>query len=209
MKLVFLGPPGAGKGTAAQVLSKALDVKHISTGDMFRAAITNETPTGLKAKAFMDQGALVPDFIVIEMVEERLQADDCRNGYLLDGFPRTVDQAVALEKIAPPDFVVNLHVDDHFLIKRLTGRRVCPKCKGTFHITRLADEKTCPDCRGELIHREDDREETIAKRLAVYHNETSPLIDYYRQEGKLRTVDGEGTPDQVLELIDQALGLNA
>lgn len=201
MKLIFLGPPGAGKGTQALGVSTNLKVPHISTGDMFRAAIKNETPTGLRAKHYMDQGQLVPDSVVIDMVRERLMMDDCRNGYLLDGFPRTVEQAAALEEIAAPDAVVNIEVPDEKLLSRLTGRRVCGKCQGTFHVSKLADETSCPVCQGALIHRDDDKPETINRRLQVYHDQTAPLIGYYREKGKLRTVDGDSRPEDVLKNI--------
>ncbi len=205
MKLVFLGPPGAGKGTQAGDVARHFDVPHISTGDMFRAAISGRTPTGLRAKAFIDAGELVPDAVVIDMVRERLAQDDCKNGYLLDGFPRTVEQADALADIAGPDKVVYIAVADQPLIQRLTGRRVCPDCKGTFHISRLADEKVCPSCGGQLIHRSDDQEETIKARLEAYHSQTSPLIDYYRDKGVLCTVDGAMAQDQVRAQIVSAL----
>jgi adenylate kinase len=201
MKLIFLGPPGAGKGTQATGVSTKLNVPHISTGDMFRSAIKNETKTGLEAKSYMDKGQLVPDSVVIDMVRERMAMDDCKNGYLLDGFPRTVEQAEALETICSPDAVVNIAVEDEKLLDRLTGRRVCGKCQGTFHISKLADEKVCPVCGGELIHRDDDKPETIKKRLQVYHDQTAPLIGYYSGNGKLKTVDGDNRPEEVLKAI--------
>ena len=201
MKLIFLGPPGAGKGTQATGVSTKLNVPHISTGDMFRSAIKNETKTGLEAKSYMDKGQLVPDSVVIDMVRERLAMGDCENGYLLDGFPRTVEQAEALENISSPDAVVNIAVEDEKLLDRLTGRRVCGKCQGTFHISKLADEKVCPVCGGELIHRDDDKPETIKKRLQVYHDQTAPLIGYYSGNGKLKTVDGDNRPEEVLKAI--------
>jgi len=201
MKLIFLGPPGAGKGTQATGVSTKLNVPHISTGDMFRSAIKNETKTGLEAKSYMDKGQLVPDSVVIDMVRERLAMGDCENGYLLDGFPRTVEQAEALETISSPDAVVNIAVADEKLLDRLTGRRVCGKCQGTFHISKLADEKVCPVCGGELIHRDDDKPETIKKRLQVYHDQTAPLIGYYTGNGKLKTVDGDNRPEEVLKAI--------
>ncbi|MBR6220039.1 MAG: nucleoside monophosphate kinase, partial [Clostridia bacterium] len=165
MKLIFLGPPGAGKGTQAAGVSAHLGVPHISTGDMFRSAIKNQTPTGLEAKRYMDAGELVPDSVTIAMVRERLSMDDCANGYLLDGFPRTVDQAIALDSISVPDAVVDIDVPDERLLSRLTGRRICGKCQGTFHISKLTDDKTCPVCGGELYQRNDDKPETISTRL--------------------------------------------
>ena len=209
MKLIFLGPPGAGKGTQAAGVSAHLRVPHISTGDMFRSAISNGTPTGLEAKRYMDAGQLVPDSVVIDMVRERLAMDDCENGYLLDGFPRTVEQAEALDAISAPDAVVEINVPDERLLARLTGRRVCQKCSGTYHISKLTDEKVCPVCGGALIHRDDDKPETIAKRLQVYHDQTSPLIGYYQAQDKLRvidvaslaTVDGDSRPEDVFKAI--------
>ena len=201
MKLIFLGPPGAGKGTQATGVSTKLNVPHISTGDMFRSAIKNRTRTGLEAQRYMDNGQLVPDSVVIDMVRERLAMDDCKNGYLLDGFPRTVEQAEALESIASPDAVINIAVPDERLLSRLTGRRVFGKCQGTFHVSKLADEKVCPVCGGELIHRDDDKPETIKKRLSVYHEQTAPLIGYYTGNGKLKTVDGDNRPEDVLKAI--------
>lgn len=201
MKLIFLGPPGAGKGTQATGVSTKLNVPHISSGDMFRSAIKNRTRTGLEAQRYMDNGQLVPDSVVIDMVRERLAMDDCKNGYLLDGFPRTVEQAEALESIASPDAVINIAVPDERLLSRLTGRRVCGKCQGTFHVSKLADEKVCPVCGGELIHRDDDKPETIKKRLSVYHEQTAPLIGYYTGNGKLKTVDGDNRPEDVLKAI--------
>jgi len=194
MKLIFLGPPGAGKGTQAAGVSAHLKVPHISTGDMFRAAIKNETPTGLEAKRYMDAGQLVPDSVVIDMVRERLAMDDCANGYLLDGFPRTVEQAEALEKICAPDAVVEIDVPDERLMVRLTGRRVCTKCNGTFHISKVADENICPVCGGQMIQRDDDKPATIANRLEVYRKQTAPLIGYYKQLGKLRRPDTDSLP---------------
>ncbi len=191
MKLIFLGPPGAGKGTQATGVSTKLNVPHISTGDMFRSAIKNETKTGLEAKSYMDKGQLVPDSVVIDMVRERLAMGDCENGFLLDGFPRTVEQAEALDTISTPDAVVNIAVDDEKLLDRLTGRRVCGKCQGTFHISKLADEKVCPVCGGELIHRDYDKPATISNRLKVYREQTAPLIGYYSELGKLRRPDFE------------------
>lgn len=205
MKLVFLGPPGAGKGTQAVNVAKALSVPHISTGDMFRAAISNRTKTGLEAKAYTDSGALVPDSVTIKLVEERLLEEDCHGGYLLDGFPRTVSQAEALEKISAPDKVIEISVPDEKLLERLTGRRVCPSCKGTFHVANLKDAKVCPVCAGALIHREDDQKETISKRLCVYHEQTQKLISFYAGKGVLLTVNGDQSAEAVGAEILKAL----
>ena len=205
MKLIFLGPPGAGKGTQATGVSSHLRVPHISTGDMFRSAIKNQTPTGLEAKRYMDAGQLVPDSVVIAMVEERLAMEDCANGYLLDGFPRTVEQAEALEKFAAPDAVVDIEVPDEMLVDRLTGRRVCATCSGTFHISKLADEKLCPVCGGELYQRDDDKPATISNRLNVYHEQTAPLIGYYAGLGRLKRIDGNARPEDVFQNILSSL----
>ena len=201
MKLIFLGPPGAGKGTQAAGVSAHLGVPHISTGDMFRSAIKNQTPTGLEAKRYLDAGELVPDSVTIAMVRERLGMDDCKKGYLLDGFPRTVDQAIALDAISAPDAVVDIDVPDERLMDRLTGRRICGKCQGTFHISKLADERACPVCGGELIQRNDDKPETISTRLKAYHEQTEPLIGYYSGLGKLRRVNGDNQLEEVFKAI--------
>ena len=205
MKLIFLGPPGAGKGTQATGVSSHLRVPHISTGDMFRSAIKNQTPTGLEAKRYMDAGQLVPDSVVIAMVKERLAMPDCENGYLLDGFPRTVEQAEALEKFAAPDAVVDIEVPDEMLVDRLTGRRVCATCSGTFHISKLAEEKLCPVCGGELYQRDDDKPATISNRLNVYHEQTAPLIGYYAGLGRLKRIDGNARPEDVFQKILSSL----
>lgn len=201
MKLIFLGPPGAGKGTQAAGVSAHLGVPHISTGDMFRSAIRNQTPTGLEAKRYLDAGELVPDSVTIAMVKERLSMDDCKAGYLLDGFPRTVEQAIALDSISAPDAVVNIDVPNERLLNRLTGRRICGKCQGTFHISKLADDRTCPVCGGELYQRNDDQPDTISTRLAAYHESTEPLIGYYKGLGKLRTVNGDSQLEEVFKAI--------
>ena len=213
MKLIFLGPPGAGKGTQATGVSSHLRVPHISTGDMFRAALKNQTPTGIEAKRYMDAGELVPDSVVVAMVRERLAMPDCENGYLLDGFPRTVEQAEALDEISAPDAVIDIHVPDERLLARLTGRRVCGKCNGTFHVSKLADAGVCPTCGGDLYQREDDKPETISNRLNVYHEQTAPLIGYYEKLGKLKRIDvgalplhdGDSRAEDVFQAILDAL----
>lgn len=205
MKLIFLGPPGAGKGTQAMGVSSRLQVPHISTGDMFRSAIKNQTPTGIEAKRYIDAGQLVPDSVVIAMVKERLDMPDCANGYLLDGFPRTVEQAQALDMFCAPDAVVSIDVPDECLLDRLTGRRVCGKCSGTFHISKLANEKVCPVCGNELIQRDDDKPATITNRLNVYHEQTAPLIGYYKGLGKLKRIDGKAAPEAVYASIIASL----
>ena len=201
MKLIFLGPPGAGKGTQAMGVSAYLKVPHISTGDMFRLAIKNETPLGLVAKEYIETGHLVPCDVVIDMIKERLAMDDCKNGYLLDGYPRTVEQAKALDEFAAPDAVVEIEVPDELLIARLTGRRVCKKCNGTFHISQLDNDKVCPVCGDELYQREDDKPATISNRLNVYHTQTRPLIGYYAGFGKLKRINGDNRTEDVFQAI--------
>ena len=201
MKLIFLGPPGAGKGTQAMGVSAYLKVPHISTGDMFRLAIKNETPLGLVAKEYIETGHLVPCDVVIDMIKERLAMDDCKNGYLLDGYPRTVDQAEALDEFASPDAVIEIEVPDELLLARLTGRRVCRKCNGTFHISKLDDDKVCPVCGDELYQREDDKPATISNRLNVYHTQTRPLIGYYAGLGKLKRINGDNRTEDVFQAI--------
>lgn len=205
MNIIFLGPPGAGKGTQAQRICAALNIPQISTGDMLRRAIQDQTPTGLKAKSFMDAGGLVPDDVIIDIVKDRLQADDCRNGYILDGFPRTVPQAEALEKIAEIDRVIELDVADEALIKRISGRRVCLKCGATYHVSLLGGKTTCDNCGEPLIQRDDDKPETVLNRLTSYHSKTEPLVKFYEARGKLRKVDGAGDMDAIFDAIMKAL----
>ena len=189
MKIIFLGAPGSGKGTHATRVKTELGVPHISTGDIFRENIKGGTPLGVLAKSYIDQGALVPDDVVIKIVEDRLSREDCKNGFILDGFPRTIYQAEALKKIADIDVVINLVVDDEAIVKRVAGRRMC-RCGETYNVAFLNGATTCAKCGAELYQREDDKEETVKSRLEVYHKETAPLIDYYRKEGLLKDVDG-------------------
>lgn len=205
MNIIFLGPPGAGKGTQAQLICQKLGIPQISTGDMLRAAIANQTETGLKAKSFMDAGQLVPDEVVIAIVKERLQAEDCEAGYILDGFPRTVAQAVALGGIADIQAVVNIAVADQALVKRLSGRRVCPVCGAPYSVERLAGQTQCAVDGATLIQRDDDKPETVLGRLTVYHQKTAPLIDFYRKEGKLLDIDGDQDAQAVTAAILTAL----
>lgn len=197
MNIIFLGPPGAGKGTQAQVVCQKLGIPQISTGDMLRAAIAAQTETGLKAKAYMDQGQLVPDEVVIDIVRERLTKEDCQKGYILDGFPRTVEQAKALGSFAKIDAAVNLDVADEVLVNRLSGRRVCPLCGAPYHVDRLNGAKVCKVDATPLIQRDDDKAETVLNRLQVYHQKTAPLIDYYAGEGILRNITGSGSPEEI------------
>ena len=205
MNIIFLGPPGAGKGTQAQRICAALKIPQISTGDMLRRAIADQTPTGLKAKSYMDAGGLVPDDVIIDIVKERLQAPDCAGGYILDGFPRTVPQAEALEGIASIDKVVELDVADEKLIQRISGRRVCLKCGATYHVSLLGGRTTCENCGEPLIQREDDKAETVLNRLKSYHSKTAPLGDFYQVKGKLVKVDGAGDMDAIFAEIMKAL----
>lgn len=200
MNIIFLGAPGAGKGTYSIRLSEKLNIPHISTGDIFRANIKNETELGKKAKSYMDKGQLVPDEVVIDIVDDRLQQEDCRNGYILDGFPRTIPQAEALDKIAKIDMVINLIVSDEEIIRRLAGRRVCA-CGNTSHIEWLEGKDTCDKCGAKMYQREDDKEETVKERLKVYYKETSPLIEYYVSQGKTVDIKGEGGVDKVMSKI--------
>jgi adenylate kinase len=205
MNIIFLGPPGAGKGTQAQRICAALNIPQISTGDILRRAMKEGTETGLKAKSYIDAGQLVPDEVIIDIVKERLAMEDCRGGYILDGFPRTVPQAEALDTFAKIDSVIELAVDDQVLVNRLSGRRVCVKCGATYHLSMLNGATTCAACGEELIQRNDDKAETVLNRLKVYHDQTAPLIGYYEKKGLLRKVDGDQGVDSTFEAIMKAL----
>jgi len=209
VNIIFLGPPGAGKGTQAQRICAKLDIPQISTGDILRRAIREGTETGLKAKSFIDAGQLVPDDVVIAIVAERLKEKDCEKGYILDGFPRTVPQAEALKAIAHIDVVLNLDVPDEDLILRLSGRRVCPKCGATYHLNHLNGKADCAACGEGLIQRDDDKAETVKNRLNVYHRQTAPLVDYYHRAGLLKTVSGAQGMEETFVDILQALGVEA
>ena len=206
MNVIFLGPPGAGKGTQAVRVCERLGIPQISTGDILRRAIKEQTPTGLAAKAYIDKGELVPDSVVIDIVRERLAAKDCENGYILDGFPRTVPQAQALATFAKIDAVIDIEVSDEKLTERLSGRRVCLSCGGTYHVSRLNGSTTCEKCGAGLIQRYYDKAETVLSRLKVYHAQTAPLIDFYAEQGLLRTVDGSQPMDDCFSAILSALG---
>ena len=213
MKIILMGPPGAGKGTQAEKLVELYQIPHISTGDMFRKAQKEGTELGLKAKSYMDQGLLVPDEVTVGIVKERLAEDDCKGGFLLDGFPRTVQQADALDGILAEldlalDRVVNIEVDKAFLVDRLTGRRVCRACGATFHVTNKAPkvEGVCDKCGGELYQRNDDKVETVSNRLDVYAAQTAPLIEYYQSKGIMSSIDGSKSMEDVLADIRTALG---
>ena len=213
MKMILLGAPGAGKGTQAERLCKVLEIPTISTGNILRAAVKNGTPTGLKAKAFMDAGKLVPDEVIIGIITERLAEDDCKNGYILDGFPRTIPQAESLtEALAANgeaiDFALNVDVPDANIVNRMAGRRACLKCGATYHIQFAAPKKEgiCDKCGSELVLRDDDKPETVQKRLEIYHDQTHPLIEYYEKKGVLHTVDGTQTMEDVFKNITDILG---
>ena len=207
MKLILLGAPGSGKGTQAAYISDKYDLPHISTGNLFRENIKNETPLGLKVKAIMDTGNLCPDDLTVAMVKERLAKEDCKNGYLLDGFPRDIPQAKALEEFAAPDKVININVDLAKIEHRITGRRSCPNCGGSFHVDFIGDVKNCPECGSELIIRKDDNPETVKERLEVYQTRTAPLIDYYGEQGKILNVNGDLPIEEVFKEIVKALEL--
>ena len=215
MKIVFMGPPGAGKGTQAEKIIENYQIPHNSTGDMFRKAIKDQTELGMEAKRYMDQGALVPDHVTIGIVKDRLSESDCKSGFLLDGFPRTVDQAKALDEILTSldskiDYVINIDVELDILKERLTGRRICRSCGATYHMifNPPAVAGTCDKCGGELYQRKDDNEETVGNRLDVYVNQTKPLLDYYSLAGNLVNINGQQSIDLVFAEIQDVLGGN-
>ncbi|MBO5772974.1 MAG: adenylate kinase [Clostridia bacterium] len=195
MKIVLLGAPGCGKGTHAQRLTTELGIPHVSTGDIFRQNLKEQTELGKQIAGILAKGDLVSDEITVAIVRDRLSRDDCKNGYILDGFPRSLVQAEALESFDKLDVVVNIDVDYDTIIKRISGRRFCPKCSGTFHVSHLTSD-TCPVCGDTLIIRSDDREEAVRNRLEVYESTTKPLIDFYRQRGLLKTAKGDGTVEE-------------
>ena len=205
MNIILLGAPGSGKGTMAQKLTSELKIPQISTGDIFRKNLKEETPLGLQIKDIVSGGGLVPDEITIEIVKNRLIEPDCEKGYILDGFPRSIVQAEALDAFQNIDCAINLDVDNETVVKRLSGRRFCPDCNGTFHISTLTNATVCPNCGGKLIIRPDDSEATVRERLKVYEQNTLPLIQYYAKQGKLVTVDGNGAVDEVYGRILLAL----
>lgn len=203
MKLILLGAPGAGKGSQAKKIAADYGIAHISTGDALRANIKNGTELGKFAKSFIDKGELVPDEVVVGIVADRIKQDDCKNGFLLDGFPRTVAQADALAKLTEIDVVIDIDVDFDVIAGRISGRRMC-KCGESYHISTYHSD-TCAKCGGKLYQREDDNEETVKSRLNVYSKQTAPLIDYYKKAGKLVTVDGNRTIDEVYEDVKKVL----
>lgn len=203
MNIVILGAPGAGKGTQASLICEKLNIPHISTGDIFRQNIKTMTPIGIVAKGYIDKGQLVPDEVTCEIVRQRLAEDDCKNGYLLDGFPRTVAQAQMLENFSSVDMVLDIAVPLERLMKRLTGRRVCELCGESYHIDTLNGITLCLKCGGKLVHREDDYEETVNERLVVYERKTAPLINFYQEKGLLKTVDGDKAVGEVFKDISK------
>lgn len=213
MKIIMLGAPGAGKGTQAKKIAEKYQIPHISTGDIFRANIKEGTELGLKAKQFMDQGLLVPDEVTIGMLLDRIHQADCKNGYVLDGFPRTIPQAESLtEALAGMgeaiDYAIDVDVPDENIVNRMAGRRACLKCGATYHIEFAPPKKEgiCDVCGSELVLRDDDKPETVQKRLSVYHEQTQPLIDYYKEKGVLHSVDGTQAMDVVFAGITEILG---
>ncbi len=213
MKIIMLGAPGAGKGTQAKQIADKYQIPHISTGDIFRANIKEGTELGTKAKTYMDQGLLVPDELVVELVADRIVKDDCKNGFVLDGFPRTIPQAealdAALEKMGEKmDYAIDVDVPDENIVNRMGGRRACLNCGATYHIVTIPTkvEGICDKCGSPVVLRDDDQPETVQKRLTVYHEQTQPLIDYYKEQGILKSVDGTKPMDEVFAAIVQILG---
>ena len=209
MKLILLGAPGAGKGTQADILKKKLNVPTISTGNILRAAVKNGTPTGLRAKEYMDAGRLVPDEVIIGIIQERLQESDCANGYILDGVPRTIAQAAALEKAGITfDDVISIEISDETIMERMSGRRVCESCGASYHMVAVPpqQEGVCDKCGGRLVQRKDDAPETVKARLEVYHKETEPLKDFYAQRGLLKPVENQPSVEETSRAILHALG---
>ena len=213
MKIVLLGPPGAGKGTQAKSISNRYSILHISTGDIFRKNISENTPLGIEAKRYMDNGQLVPDEVTINMVKDRLEQDDCKNGYLLDGFPRTVHQAEALEEFLNSreeslDTSLLIEVPTNFILERMTGRRVCPSCGASYHVkfNPPTEDGKCSVCGSDVIQRKDDTVETVQERLDVYQRQTQPLIDFYKAKNQLSVVDGTKAINEVFDDICKILG---
>ena len=210
MKLILLGAPGAGKGTQAEILCKKLGIPSISTGNILRAAIKDGTPTGLKAKSYIDAGKLVPDEVIIGIVDERLSQDDCAKGYILDGVPRTIAQAEALEKAGIQfDAVISIEISEDEILRRMSGRRVCEACGSSYNVEAVPPrvEGICDNCGGKLIQRKDDTPETVRERLKVYHTETEPLVGFYAQRGLLKSVAVNGTKEETAQAILAVLGM--
>lgn len=213
MKIIMLGAPGAGKGTQAKMIADKYGVPHISTGDIFRANIKNGTELGMEAKKYMDQGLLVPDELTVRILLDRVAQDDCKNGYVLDGFPRTIPQAEVLDSELTKlgdhiDYAINVDVPDENIVKRMSGRRACLTCGATYHIEHVPPKKEgiCDVCGSELVLRDDDKPETVKNRLNIYHEQTQPLIDFYTEKGVLKTVDGTVPMEEVFAAITAILG---
>ncbi len=205
MNIILLGAPGAGKGTLASQIVERYHLPHISTGDIFRENIKNQTEIGLLAKSYIDKGQLVPDEVTCKIVEERISRADCKNGYMLDGFPRNTAQADALAKITDIDMVINIDVDFSLLMDRICGRRICKACGEGTHLKWLNGNLVCPKCGGELTQRKDDNPETVQSRLSVYESQTAPLIAYYTEKGVIFNVDGSGNPDDTFVVVKAKL----
>ena len=205
MNIILLGAPGAGKGTQAAKIHERYGLPHISTGDIFRENIKNQTEIGLLAKSYIDKGQLVPDDVTCKIVEERISREDCKNGYMLDGFPRTIAQAEALDKITKIDLVININVDFSLLMDRLCGRRVCKECGEIYHVSTLNGETKCSSCGGELYQRKDDNPETVESRLDVYEKQTAPLIEYYKEKGLIFNVESKETSNQTFAQVSEKL----
>lgn len=213
MKIIMLGAPGAGKGTQAKLIADKYGIPHVSTGDIFRANIKDGTALGMEAKGYMDKGLLVPDELTVRILLDRVAQEDCKDGYVLDGFPRTIPQAEVLDKALAEmedkiDHAINVDVPDENIIKRMSGRRACVSCGATYHIEYIKPKKEgiCDECGQELVLRDDDRPETVGKRLDVYHEQTQPLIDFYGRKGILKTVDGTREMNEVFDAIVGILG---
>lgn len=210
MRLILLGAPGAGKGTQAEILSRELNIPTISTGNILRAAIKDGTPIGLKAKEYIDAGQLVPDDVIIGIIKDRLEEEDCKNGYILDGVPRTIPQAEAMDEMGIEiDNALSIEVEDEVIIERMSGRRTCKNCSATFHVifNPPKEENKCDFCSGELGIRKDDEPETVIRRLETYHNQTEPLKEYYSEAGKLVSVDNRPSIEETTVAIKKALGI--
>ena len=210
MKMILLGAPGAGKGTQAEILSAKLGIPTISTGNILRAAIQDQTPVGLEAKSYMDEGKLVPDRVIIEIVAQRLQQPDCAKGFILDGMPRTIGQAEALDHAGVKfDRVLSIEISDEEIEARMSGRRVCSKCGASYHVSARPTkvEGVCDSCGGTVVQREDDKPETVRNRLTVYHEQTEPLKEFYQNKGVLTTVDNQPTIEATTKVIMEAMGI--